>query len=196
MFERFTRSARQVVVGACEAADRLGHERVRPEHILLGVAATEDTVAARMLAESGLDAPGLERALTAQSRRPLLSDSEVDALRAVGIDAEEVYRRVEEAFADAEWFLVDEAATAPDQRRGLFGRIGGGRFDKPAKQVLTESLRQAIALKHREIGPEHILLGVLATASPPLAGLLATHGLAYEQARDRVLDALRPTRPR
>ncbi len=74
----------------------------------------------------------------------------------------------------------------------LFGMIGGGRFDKQAKQVLKESLRQAIALKHRDIGPEHILLAVVATAPPPLAELLAAHGLSHGQVIERAFAQHRP----
>ena len=53
MFERFTREARRAVVGSQEAAQRMGAERVEPEHLLLGLA-TGCTPAARAIAELGL----------------------------------------------------------------------------------------------------------------------------------------------
>jgi hypothetical protein len=87
------------------------------------------------------------------------------------------------------WFLAD--VNAPGQRR-LFGRPGG-RFAKDARRALEQSLRQAVALKHRHIGTEHILLGVLSLPQPPLQHLLAAHGVSYEQARQRVVQALHPT---
>jgi ATP-dependent Clp protease ATP-binding subunit ClpC len=41
---------------------------------------------------------------------------------------------------------------------------GGGHlpFSSPAKKVLEQALREALALKHNYIGTEHILLGLLA----------------------------------
>jgi ATP-dependent Clp protease ATP-binding subunit ClpA len=218
MFERFTRPARHAVQHAREAADRLGQGQVRPEHLLLGVAAAGDEVGARVLAGFGLDAAGLERALTSRERRARLSDLEIAALRSVGIDADEVFRRIEEAFGDPDWFLGGEetprdAAGRPGRRLGLrpgrsgrrrgtgpdagTGRDGGGRrVHADTKRALEQSLRQAMALKHRHVGTEHLLLALLAIPQPPLAEVLAAHGVTYRQARDRVLDALRPTHPR
>jgi ATP-dependent Clp protease ATP-binding subunit ClpA len=192
MFERFTKPARHVVLDAVKAADRTSDGQVRPEHLLLGVAMAGHDVGARVLAGFGLDAARLERAMTRRDPRAVLSDAELAALRAVGIDAAEVFRRIEESFGEPDWFVADTAA-APDRR--LFGRRGGRggrRFGKEAKRVLEQSLRQAIALKHRYIGTEHILLGVLSLPQPPLPDLLAEHGITYEQARRRVLEALHP----
>lgn len=197
MFERFTRPARHAVRHACEVADRHGKSQVRPEHLLLGVAAAGDEVGARVLAGFGLDATGLERALTSRERRARLSDLEIAALRSVGIDADEVFRRIEEAFGDPDWFLGGEDAPrdGPRGRRRGTG-CGGGRFHADSKRALEQSLRQAIALKHRHIGTEHLLLALLAIPQPPLADVLAAHGVTYRHARDRVLDALRPAHPR
>ncbi len=202
MFERFTRPARHAVRHACEAADRLGQHQVRPEHLLLGVAAAGDEVGARVLAGFGLDATGLERALTSRERRARLSDLEIAALRSVGIDADEVFRRIEEAFGDPDWFLGGEETPrdaaghvrGPRRRRGT--GFGGGRFHADSKRALEQSLRQAIVLRHRHIGTGHLLLALLVIPQPPLAEVLAAHGVTYPQARDRVLDALRPAHPR
>jgi ATP-dependent Clp protease ATP-binding subunit ClpA len=186
MFERFTRPARQVVLDAVKAADRIGQQKVRPEHLLLGVAMSEEEVGASVLAGFGLDAARVERAITRRDPRTVLSEAELAALRAVGIDADEVFRRIEEAFGDPDWFLAEEPERRP------FGRLGGGRFDKDARNVMVQSLRQAVALKHRRIGSEHILLGLLSIPQPPLPDLLAAHAVTYERARQRVLEALHP----
>jgi ATP-dependent Clp protease ATP-binding subunit ClpA len=194
MFERFTKPARPVVLDAVKAADRSGQRQVRPEHLLLGVAVAEDELGARVLAGFGLDATALEQALTSRERRARLSDLEIAALRAVGIDADEVFRRIEEAFGDPDWFLGgDDDARRTEPR--LLGRCGGGRFHADAKRVMEQSLRQAVRLKHRSIGTEHLLLGLLAIPQPPLADVLTAHGVTYQQARRRVLDALRPAHP-
>ncbi|MDP2712517.1 MAG: Clp protease N-terminal domain-containing protein [Solirubrobacteraceae bacterium] len=64
MFERFTREARQVVVGARRAARRLGAEQVESEHLLLALAES-DTAAARALVELGLDDQVIAEAIEA-----------------------------------------------------------------------------------------------------------------------------------
>ncbi len=58
MFERFTREARRAVVCSQEAAQRMGAERVEPEHLLLGLA-SGCTPAARAIAEVGLTAEAI-----------------------------------------------------------------------------------------------------------------------------------------
>ena len=63
MFERFARDSRQAVVRAVEEARRLGAERVEPEHLLLALATGDAGPAARALAEAGLDAARIERAI-------------------------------------------------------------------------------------------------------------------------------------
>jgi hypothetical protein len=54
VFERLTEQARQVVVLAQEEARRLKHDYVGSEHLLLGLLAVPDSVAARALASLGI----------------------------------------------------------------------------------------------------------------------------------------------
>lgn len=56
VFERFTESARRVVVIAQEAARELGHGHVGPEHELLGLLADPDSDASRALSSLGVTA--------------------------------------------------------------------------------------------------------------------------------------------
>jgi ATP-dependent Clp protease ATP-binding subunit ClpA len=60
VFERFTESARQVVVNANGAARELGHPHIGTEHVLLGLLADPDDDASRVLASFGVTA-GLAR---------------------------------------------------------------------------------------------------------------------------------------
>ena len=53
MFERFTREAREVVVGAQDVARRLSHRRIGTEHLLLSLL-TNDDATARLLRERGV----------------------------------------------------------------------------------------------------------------------------------------------
>jgi ATP-dependent Clp protease ATP-binding subunit ClpA len=82
MFERFTRAARGVVVGAQAEASALEAPRIGREHLLVALA---DTVPGL-----GLDAADL--------RGDFASGLDAGALAAIGIDLGEVRRRVEASF--------------------------------------------------------------------------------------------------
>jgi ATP-dependent Clp protease ATP-binding subunit ClpA len=182
MFERFTKAARQVVLDGLAAATELGADKVGPPHLLLALAAVEGP-GGRVLAGYGVTPATLRAAAAGASRRAGLTDDEVAALRSVGIDADEVFRRIDEAFGpDA---LAD--AEPPRPRRRL-GRLGGP-FDQAAKKVLELSLREALALRHRYIGTEHILLALLRAGVPgPMGAELTARGVTYDEAKRRTLD--------
>ena len=59
MWERFTERAKHVVSAAREEATRLGSEYVRTEHILLGLCREPEGIAARALANLGVDTDAL-----------------------------------------------------------------------------------------------------------------------------------------
>ena len=169
MFERFTQPARAVVVRAQEEAAARGSERIGADHLLIALAAGEDDAAARMLARHGLTAPAL--------RAELRGDGlDAAALASIGIDLDEVRRRVEETFGP-----------------GALARRRRGRrpFTPAAKKTLELALREALVLGDRHIGPEHILLGALRDASDGIDGLLRRLGTTPETVRAALLDALR-----
>lgn len=184
MFERFTKELRRVVLDSVKLAADAGAGKARPEHLLLTLATAEESLGARVLAAYGVTATQLRGALANNTRRAGLTDDEVAALRSVGIDAEEVFRRIEEAFgADA----FDESPSAPRRR----GRIGGP-FDPRARKVVELSLREAIALGHRQIGSEHLLLALVRQGvSAPMSTVLTEHGVTYDDAKESVLAELR-----
>jgi len=178
MFERFTKDARRVVVSSLRTATESGAGKVGPEHLLLAVADTSDGAGARVLAGFGVTADSLRTALT---RRGRLTDDEIRALRTLGIDAEEVFRRVEEAFGQD---ALDEPTAPPRRRRGLLG----SPFEPTARKVLEISLRETIALGHRHIGSEHLLLAILRVGvSGPMSTVLSEHAVTYDDARRRAL---------
>ncbi len=65
LLRRFTEPAREVLAAAQGEARSLGHDRIGPEHLLLGVAATDHPLVRPLLAAAGLD---LERARAAVQR--------------------------------------------------------------------------------------------------------------------------------
>lgn len=65
MFERFTDTARHVVVQAQHDARRLGHNYIGCEHLLLGLALEPDGAASTALRTLGADARTVRGAVTA-----------------------------------------------------------------------------------------------------------------------------------
>lgn len=157
MFERFSADARQTVVLGAEAARELGHDYVGAEHLLIALAERGPNVATRSLIASGFDPARARNDLQgkAGSRQDELGGSDAAALRAIGVDLDEVRRRTEAAFGPG----------ALDRRRRWSGRrrtrVCGLPFLSEAKKGLELSLREAIRFGHRSIGPEHLLLGLL-----------------------------------
>jgi ATP-dependent Clp protease ATP-binding subunit ClpA len=143
MFERFTDGARASVVLAQEQARRLRHGYIGTEHLLLGLLAEPDDVAARVLGEMGV------------------------RITAVRADVAEI---------------IGYGETEPS------GHIP---FTPRAKKVLELSLREALQLGHRDIGTEHILLGIVREGEGVAAQVLVKYqGVTLEAVRERVLDHL------
>jgi ATP-dependent Clp protease ATP-binding subunit ClpC len=103
------------------------------------------------------------------------------------------------AAADVLESLGLEVDEAREQVVALVGRgdgaVGGGiPFSPRAKKVLELSLREALALGHNYIGPEHILLGLVREDEGVAARILLEHEVTADMVRDRVLEKL-PRRP-
>jgi ATP-dependent Clp protease ATP-binding subunit ClpA len=188
MFERFTERARTVVVTAQEEARALGHPQIGGEHILLGIVTQPESVGARVLRQLGVDEAAVRAEVTS------VGGSDAQALRAIGIDLEQVRRRAEEAFGPG-------ALERPVGKRvgGLFRR-GYVRFDtghlpfgNDAKALLTRSLREALELRHNYIGTEHMLLALSANERGSAASVLRQLGMAasHEEIKTRVLAELK-----
>lgn len=181
MFERLSKGARRAILGGVTAATEGGAAKASPEHLLLALAAEDQDTGARILAHYGVTATDLKAAVARPTRRAGLTDDEISALRSVGIDADEVFRRIEEAFGPE---ALDEPSTPERPRRR--GRLGGP-FDPQAKKVVELSLREAIALGHREVGSAHILLALLRHGvSGPMSTVLTDHSVTYDAVRQRV----------
>lgn len=177
MFERFTAEARQAVIDAQEVAARLRHTQIGAEHLLLAVL-ERDSIGSRVLRGFGVE----RAAVLAQV--PARDVVDAEALEALGIDLREVHRRVEETFGPG-------SLGTERPRRGWWRRNRGRHipFTRAAKKALETSLREAIALGHRYIGTEHLVLGMLADTEGVARQILARTGVhpAQEELRAAVL---------
>jgi ATP-dependent Clp protease ATP-binding subunit ClpA len=197
MFERFTPTARAVVVDAQAQTQRLRHRRVGTEHLLLALL-RHGGGAASALREVGVTAEAVQAAIDRCLRTALgsLSEDDAAALKAIGIDLGEVWARIEASFGPV------PPAVPPDEPRRRFGlrrsrkacgeRPEGRRpFSPRSKKVLELSLREAIRLGHNYIAAEHILLGLLRENGGLAAKILADAGVDFAELRAHSEAALR-----
>jgi ATP-dependent Clp protease ATP-binding subunit ClpA len=156
MFERFTKETRAVVQAAASEAALMRSPEVAPEHLLL---ALRDE-----LIGLGVDGEALRRDVAARD------GLDADALATLGIDLGEVRRQAEETFGP-----------------GALDPVPGGRrppFGRGAKKTLELTLREAIALGHRELRPAHVLLAL--TRDDGAMALLGRHGVDRDAVRAAV----------
>jgi ATP-dependent Clp protease ATP-binding subunit ClpA len=174
MFERFSADARSAVVRAQVIARETQAGRVEPAHLALAVAGDTRSAGARVLTDLGVDTDGLgdEIRRRAQHRDDLggLTVADVDALSSLGVDATELIGRLGVPAGES-------AGTGSGPRRP---RVAGGHipFTPTAKAALERALREALRLKDKHIGSEHVLLGVV-TVDRDVNAALEAHGVTY-----------------
>ena len=123
MFERFTGTARHVVVQAQEDARRLGHNYIGCEHLLLAAAAAAEP-ASTVLRDQGVTPERIEAAILRTVGRGQAADPlggiDRQALAFIGIDLDIVRARIEAAFGpDA---LTRALPAACRSRRPAWGK--------------------------------------------------------------------------
>lgn len=174
VFERFTEPAGQVMELACEEAERLRHDYLGPEHVLAGLARQEDSHAAGILRASGLDMEavraGLDR-LVAQGMLPARWRNKSDLLSSLGVDLDAVQRAIEESFGtDAVCAAQKRVLGRSSRREDLLictSPLNGKAM--LVKRAFHMAGKEADALGQHDIGPEHLLLGVLRDALEPVS---------------------------
>jgi ATP-dependent Clp protease ATP-binding subunit ClpA len=184
MFERFSRSARVAVVLAQEEARELNTDEIGPEHLLVGVLQSAGHDVSAVLGGYGLTAEVIRaRLIAADSSGDESFDDDADALRLIGIDLPAVRDSVARSFGtDA----FDNALRKSGRRRRRRGHIP---FTRAAKKVLELALREALAHKDREIGCEHIVLGILRGGDKLTLSLITEHVYAA-QLRESIIAML------
>ena len=167
MFERFTDAARASVARAQEEAREMGSGHIGTEHLLIALAREPQGLGGRVLRHVGVNADAL-RADAKRLAEPSAIDP--DALATLGIDLDEVRRRVEETFGPG-------ALDVPP------GCSPGGHipFTGKAKKTLELALRSAVAMDDNFIGSEHILLGLARTSDGTAARILAERRLDVDR---------------
>ena len=185
MFEKFTDPAKRVLVLAQDEAMAQGHDYIGTEHVLLGLADMPGTIAGSVLRDHGITVQALRAeiadVLVASGVQPVGAQGATEALAAIGIDVEEIRRRADETFGPGKFHFPRPP------------------FTPRAKKALEHTIRQMAELHSDTIGPEHLLLGILAEAERPEADRDGGSGAAVEGVGVKVLrnldvdvEALRP----
>jgi ATP-dependent Clp protease ATP-binding subunit ClpA len=187
MFERFTKPAREAVVQAQFEAREMGHSPIGTQHLLLALVADENGSVARALRAQGVDTVSVRDAIVQRlgvaapvtDPLPEADDEDAAALKAIGIDIEQVRRAIEANFGPDALRLPRKEE--PSKRR-FFGRARDGftghiPFSPRSKKVLELSLREALRLHHNFIAPEHMMLGLLREGDGMAALILADAGI-------------------
>jgi ATP-dependent Clp protease ATP-binding subunit ClpA len=171
VFGRFTEQAHRVLDLARDEAERGGHRYLGPEHVLLGLLAEGQSGAAWALRVRGMDLAAARAALARLGERGVVPGprpSDVELLSSLGIDLDIVRHQTEQTLGVP---AVGEATWQVTRRRWWRGApvvwtplCGPPLMSKRALQLANE---QAQALGHREVRPEHLLLGVCEDARQP-----------------------------
>jgi hypothetical protein len=219
MFERFTDSARQIIVLAQSEARQLGHPYIGCEHLLLALVSLDEPAAA-VLREHDIT-PERTRAEVLRLVGPgravgLLGGLDRDALASIGIDLDVVRSRIEAVFGpDA---LTRAAPACRRRRRGLGSRLrrparnarllpavtrnrklldvaeaprGHIPFTDRAKKALERSLREGLALGDSYIGVQHLALALLGMDDGMIPLILSAAGASPAALRAAILDRYR-----
>ncbi len=172
MFEKFSQSARAAVEGAVGHAERADAPTITEERLLLALLDLVEpgqSPGARALLALGVDQRRTELTTALREARRVggLSRADIAALARLCIDVGEVVARVEEAHGP-------DALAAERGPRWWWPR-GHRPFSREAKSSLERALRAAQGRGDRQIGDEHLLLGL--PAGPGVVGdVMAEHG--------------------
>lgn len=170
MFEKFTVYAKRAVMVSEEETMTLGLEHIGTEHMLLGLIGVPQGLAGQILSEHGVT---LARAREQLRHGTGDSSKATEALASIGIDIDEVRRRMDDTFGPGR-FRYPRPVFAPD-----------------ARKMLEQTVQEATALGQLDsIGTEHMLLGVLHDEDNAGVQLLVALGLAPATLRAEVLSRI------
>jgi len=193
MFERFVDSARRVLVLARDEAYSLGHDFIGTEHLLLGLAAQTDSPLARVLSRHGLTRGRIRSYVCLiagrGASRPRVDPAiDAEALATLGIDLDEVRRRVEETFGAGAL-----AARPPGKRQDC----SIGPLTPRAKQAFELALR-ATGRRSQGRDPRHRLTQRTTTRRhrPVTGGPVASNRPAARRAAPQLTGGLHLSRIR
>ncbi len=169
MAQRPSAANRQIMRLAQVERRTLGHPYLGDEHLLLAVLAHGSNPAAAMLRERGLDLSGArtEIARIVNAAGPVAKDA-AEVLGEFGVDLARMRRQLESSFGK---LAVHEAERQVRLRPWWRGRAQTSPLCGPPQLIKRAQLIACTTAGERgemEIGPQHLLHGVLRVARDPL----------------------------
>ena len=166
----FNEAANAAGRAAQDEADSLGHGAIGTEHLLLGLLRGEGPTLESLVARGVTRELVVARAC-ATTRAPAGFDPQ--ALATLGIDVDEVRRRVEETFGPG----------ALERKRSGRQLCRDGRFSPGAKKALQEAAKKA---QPQLADTDYLLLGVVLEGKSPAAVLLRDRGFSADTVREAI----------
>lgn len=167
-WERLTPDGREVLRLAFVEARELGHPCLADEHVLLGLLRHGNSGAAVLLRARGVDLAAARAELLRVGPTLGRRVDPADALRSLGIEVEEVRRRLEVTFGAHAVEAAERRVQRRPRWRGGHARPGPLCVYLLAKRAFEISARFANGRGEAGIGPEHLLYGILHDARDPL----------------------------
>lgn len=179
IFVRYRKDTHRTLDVARHEARALSHNYIGTEHLLLALTVGDFGVATQVLAQCGVTETRLKRQVIHEldTSSDDLTDTDTQALATVGIDLDEVRRRVEQSFGPS---ALDNPPPCP---------TGTPLTDK-ALRTLHATPRHARRLGHRNIGPEHLLIALMDDERTLAVRLIEKLGSTPHALRQRVLQAI------
>ena len=165
---RFTRPAGIVPELGRREAERLRQHYIGPEHLLLGLLVHGDNPAAALLRTQGLDLEAVRAEVDRLVTRGVLprpQPTDAELLATLGVDLKEVYRRVRETFGDHAYYQAAQRVRL--RRSSAVAHTPSGGTPLVCRRVLVMAAHEAMA-RDQQVGPLHLLLGLLRDAEDPV----------------------------
>lgn len=180
IFVTYRKDAHRTLDVARLEAKNLNHNYIGTEHLLLALTVSHFGVASSDLAECGITETDLKAQVIHEigAEEERLTEIDAEALAGIGIDLEEVRRRLEEAFGAS---ALDTPPPCPT----------GTPFTDKVMRALRGTSRHARRLGHRRVGPEHLLLALMDDESTLAVRLIKRLGTSPDKLRDLILTAIR-----
>jgi hypothetical protein len=173
LWERLTPDGHDVLRLAYAEVHELGHPCLADEHVLLGLLRQHTSQAAALLRAQGLDLATARAELLRVGPTLGPQADPAGALRALGIEVEEVRRRLEATFGTHAVHAAERRVRRRPRWRGGHPRPSPLCVYLLAKRSFLIAAQFADRRGDAGIGPDHLLYGVLQDARDPLGTQLS-----------------------
>ena len=180
-----TKAAGTASARARMEARRLGHHYLGAEHLLVGLLLEGDNLAARVLVAHGLELETVRAEvdhLIDQGVLPGPQPSDGELLATLGVDLKAVHGRLQQSFGEhAYWEAAQRVRRRSTQPVPDTLQFSTDPSPLLCGRALHIAAHEAIT-RDQQVGPEHLLLGLLGDAEDPVET-----DLAPQNRRQRVL---------